>query len=79
MSTCAQDNYVDMQSTNSIDIGKFTDKRPTNTRLNATYMYIINMFLFNNTVYTDFLKRHCPIPSYIKKVNHFQNTDKISY
>lgn len=56
MSTCAQDNYVDMQYTNSIDIGKFTDKRPTNTRLNATYMYIINMFLFNNTVYTD-LKR----------------------
>lgn len=54
MSTCAQDNYVDMQYTNSIDIGKFTDKRPTNTRLNATYMYIINMFLFNNTVYTDF-------------------------
>lgn len=78
MSTCAQDNYVDMQYSNSIDIGKFTDKRPTNTRLNATYMCIINIFLFNNTVYTD-LKRHCPIPSYIKKVNHFQNTDKISY
>lgn len=78
MSTCAQDNYVDMQYTNSIDIGKFTNKRPTNTRLNATYMYIIDTFLFNNTVYTD-LKRHCPIPSYIKKVNHFQNTDKISY
>lgn len=55
---------------NFIDIGKFIDKCFINMCLNVIYMYIIDMFLFNNIVYID-LKRYCLILSYIKKVNYF--------
>lgn len=59
-----------MQYINFIDIGKFIDKCFINMCLNVIYMYIIDMFLFNNIVYID-LKRYCLILSYIKKVNYF--------